>query len=399
MERSKDSEKSQRIISYHWREEAMLKRRLSSLESMKRQVELSFCLDQRILYSRFQTKLRRSAQASARMTSDEELIWRLAEENFPFNTTSTNDTERSISQLTGIANSHRFGSSGQRASTVPAGDRSRSACRPPRTILSRNAKCKPPQQEGGTPLDKTRSQSSQPSFRRVALPPSQHLGASALPPQKRAVKPRPITAAVAFQGSKELPVRPQPTVEEVGESAGEAVKDKLQTPAAKTLFEPPSKRLQDPSPKPKPLDDPVAPIPGREEAEEDQGEEEPSGATGGPDLAVRVSRFVENVKNMKHQGCITTDYYAHKLTESLSSRKEVLRVTEEPDRWSLVGSEKASRSITIQALDTARPAEEPPAELLILESYSALLTRENREERNWMDNNPYGSAGPSSAPR
>ncbi|CAM9609299.1 unnamed protein product [Lampetra planeri] len=61
------AQKAQKVQSANWKEEMTLKKRLDTLESLRRQVVSSITLEQRATYNRFRVKLQRSELASARL--------------------------------------------------------------------------------------------------------------------------------------------------------------------------------------------------------------------------------------------------------------------------------------------------------------------------------------------
>eukprot|EP00061_Rhincodon_typus_P003444 g20089.t1 len=65
------------ILSMNWKEEMLLQKRLSLLDSLKRQVADFYSLDQRVAYRRFRGKLWRSELAHARLMGRKELVERL----------------------------------------------------------------------------------------------------------------------------------------------------------------------------------------------------------------------------------------------------------------------------------------------------------------------------------
>nr|XP_015219627.1 PREDICTED: uncharacterized protein LOC107079506 [Lepisosteus oculatus]XP_015219628.1 PREDICTED: uncharacterized protein LOC107079506 [Lepisosteus oculatus] len=115
------------------------------------------------------------------------------------------------------------------------------------------------------------------------------------------------------------------------------------------------------------------------------------------DFGDKMTLFVDRVKGLKQQQCTAlSDYYSERLQESLNSSKQKIRdvalqsaMEEEHGKWLLVGKEMDSRSITVKPLEWDFSQKDVSAEVLFLDSYSAVITKENREDRNWIDNNPH----------
>ncbi|XP_078078537.1 uncharacterized protein LOC144499850 [Mustelus asterias] len=95
--RPREMERLKLILSMNWKEVLLLQQRLDLLDSLKRQVADSYTLDQRVLYNRFRTKLRRSELTHARLMGRRELAEQLKVNSFStFNTTLSDGSEAAV---------------------------------------------------------------------------------------------------------------------------------------------------------------------------------------------------------------------------------------------------------------------------------------------------------------
>lgn len=82
-------EKYYSILSFNWKEENLLKKKLSFLESMKKHEANAWLMEQKAFYKRCYSKLQRSELAHARLLGNRELVKQLTSKSVFFNYSST----------------------------------------------------------------------------------------------------------------------------------------------------------------------------------------------------------------------------------------------------------------------------------------------------------------------
>jgi len=84
-----ETEKSYSILSFNWKEENLLKKKLSFLESMKKCEANAWLMEQKAFYKQCHLKLQKSELAHARLLGNKDLVKRLTSKNLLSNYTST----------------------------------------------------------------------------------------------------------------------------------------------------------------------------------------------------------------------------------------------------------------------------------------------------------------------
>ncbi|XP_032698981.1 uncharacterized protein LOC116858339 [Lontra canadensis] len=84
-----ETEKSYSILSFNWKEENLLKKKLNFLESMKKYEANAWLMEQKAFYKQCHLKLRRSELAHARLLGNKDLVKHLTSKSLLSNYTST----------------------------------------------------------------------------------------------------------------------------------------------------------------------------------------------------------------------------------------------------------------------------------------------------------------------
>lgn len=84
-----ETEKSYSILSFNWKEENLLKKKLSFLDSMKKYEANAWLMEQKAFYKRCHSKLQKSELAHARLIGNKDLVNRLTSKNMLSNYTTT----------------------------------------------------------------------------------------------------------------------------------------------------------------------------------------------------------------------------------------------------------------------------------------------------------------------
>ncbi|CAM9710998.1 unnamed protein product [Rangifer tarandus platyrhynchus] len=84
-----ETEKTYSILSFNWKEENLLKKKLSFLDSMKKYEANAWLMEQKAFYKRCHSKLRKSELAHARLLGNKDLVKRLTSKNMLSNYTTT----------------------------------------------------------------------------------------------------------------------------------------------------------------------------------------------------------------------------------------------------------------------------------------------------------------------
>nr|XP_014699892.2 uncharacterized protein LOC106833243 [Equus asinus] len=93
--------KSYSILSFNWKEENLLKKKLSFLESMKKYEANARLMEQKAFYKRCHSKLQRSELAHARLLGNKDLVKRLTSKNMlsSYTTTFVDDSEAAVKAI------------------------------------------------------------------------------------------------------------------------------------------------------------------------------------------------------------------------------------------------------------------------------------------------------------
>jgi hypothetical protein len=96
-----ETEKSSSILSFNWKEEKLLKKKLSFLESMKKYEANAWLMEQKAFYKRCYAKFQRSELTLARLLGDKELVKQITSKNmFPnYSTTLVDETEAAVKAI------------------------------------------------------------------------------------------------------------------------------------------------------------------------------------------------------------------------------------------------------------------------------------------------------------
>ena len=84
-----ETEKTYSILSFNWKEENLLKKKLSFLDSMKKYEANAWLVEQKAFYKRCHSKLRKSELEHARLLGNKDLVKRLTSKNMLSNYTTT----------------------------------------------------------------------------------------------------------------------------------------------------------------------------------------------------------------------------------------------------------------------------------------------------------------------
>lgn len=95
------TEKSYSILSFNWKEENLLKKKLNFLESMKKYEASAWLMEQKAFYKRCYLKFQRSELAHARLLGHKELVkWLTSKGSFStYSTTLVDDSEAAVKTI------------------------------------------------------------------------------------------------------------------------------------------------------------------------------------------------------------------------------------------------------------------------------------------------------------
>ncbi|GCC27772.1 hypothetical protein chiPu_0006198 [Chiloscyllium punctatum] len=320
---TREVEQFKRILSMNWREEQLLQKRLSLLDSLKRQAVDSYSLDQRVLYRRFRNKLWRSELAHARLMGRRELLEQLRRLSGQsgFHTTVSDGSQAAVRGiLQGLARS-------QAAAGSPS----------------------PPPGGGSMPGGAARGSSCCRKGRHPAVRP--HTSAAAPDPEVAPPAWRPYTAART--SSQSVPRQKA--------SRGERLS--ALTPAGSWTGQTPDseperrKSSNNQSAAPTPRESPLHIFLKLGEGEEKcHLLELHANLSGILQLEEKVKCFLQEIPSLLHQHSPTAgDYYSKRLRAAgaQSSKKLQLRpdLDLEPIPWHFAGKELHHRSMTFKKLD------------------------------------------------
>ena len=96
-----ETEKAYSILSFNWKEENMLKKKLSFLDSMKKYEANAWLMEQKAFYKKCHSKLQRSELAHAQLLGNKDLVKRLTSRNKLSNYTTTlvDDSEAAVKAI------------------------------------------------------------------------------------------------------------------------------------------------------------------------------------------------------------------------------------------------------------------------------------------------------------
>lgn len=360
----REAEKSPLTISFNAKEECLLKKKILSLDAMQRQAADSLTLDQKILYNQFTLKLRRSELSHARLIGNTEIIKHLTRAMFSsLNTTLNDGAEEAVRT---IVQSGKL----PRAASAP--------CRPTSRMSDRERSHK-----SNAMFRSSMQQSKEvdfPTKKRGCSAPKRFYSAPARRQVQFLDKQNSSLALSTYPGSlaqkqervfKHLPSTETSNTNEHGwpESNTNFMKkrpkstsflmDKVGTQLTGSLVTPNK-------------------VTGYSEDHFDS----------------KVKVFLEKVKSMQQLDSTLRDYYSQRLLDGPGKREMfALRSIDEEERhhWLPVGEEPRHRSVTIKKLDTNFTKRDVPLDMLFMEQYNAVVTKENYLVRNWLNNNPYSS--------
>ncbi|CAI5772134.1 Hypothetical predicted protein [Podarcis lilfordi] len=403
----KDGEKLQLALFCNAKEEILLNRKLRILESMKKQAETSFTLDQRILYNRFSLKLRRSEAAHAKLHGNRDLAKQLSQSLFPnLHTVVTDGSKKAVRVILQNEEASRTVSAPCRIQThlAAVSVAKNQSCQ---DLQGKEAEIKDPQSYLGA----IKEIDAQRGYRRKDVSAAKKV--SICKRQTDLSEPigilgykRPFTAYpqkhdrlsdvnYRYQGILErtysqlqhpqaeatdpnMSLCPEGLVnkglkegflEQKKSSKGE--RNKKWRPNSRNLF-----LGLDNTPQ------------GRYSSMGNHVMVDNHGSFNN-----KVKLFVQKIAALKKEADSTLqDYYSERLVENLGSqvKQDFLWDTQqEQAKWNPVGPETNHRSITIKNLDRDFMRKESPLEILIWEYYNEIITKENLIERKWLNNNPY----------
>lgn len=350
----KEAEKSHLTISFNAKEESLLKKKILSLNAMQRQTSDSLTLNQKILYNQFALKLRRSELSYARLVGNTETIKNLTHALFSsLNTTLNDGAEEAVRTII---------QSGKppRAASAP--------CRPTSYMSDRERSHRVNVMFGSSmhqskEMDFTTNKSGYNAPKRFhSAPPRRQVQFLDEQKSKDRQRQHSVFKHLSISGTKETRwlgsntnstrKRPKSTSFLI-DKVGSQVQGSLVTPDSVTT------------------------------CTEDHSDS-------------KVKVFLEKVKSMQQPDSTLRDYYSLRMLDR-SGRKEMFALTDIDEEahhhhWLPVGEEPHHRSVTMKKLDMDFTKKDIPLDMLFMEQYNLVLTKENYLVRNWLDNNPYCSA-------
>ncbi|OCT95323.1 hypothetical protein XELAEV_18013010mg [Xenopus laevis] len=337
----REAEKSSLIISFNSKEECLLKKKMLSLEAMKKQAMESMSLDQKVLYNRFLLKLRRSELAHARLVGNKELIRNLTHSMFSnFNTTLNDGTEEGVRAM--LKSSKPL-----RAASAP--------CRPLSAWSNKSkntADISYGMKRGTSPLDFTSFHSNRKSDKSAARLKSAPVGQT--PGDKQAQHHVLETFNSLSMNRKEEPVVIRQSQDRDRPTNG------IRWPESnfQILRRPKTTGIS---------------------------------FSKNTDFDKQFKLFIERVKSMQQEESVLRDYYSDRLLDGAGKKETILLPKDEEERrqWLPVGEESHHRSVTLKKLDRNFSHKDVPQDILYMEQYNLVLTQENFTVRNWRNNDPY----------
>ncbi|KAJ1118735.1 hypothetical protein NDU88_006922 [Pleurodeles waltl] len=368
----REAEKSNLILSFNSKEERLLAKQLLSLETLKRQAADSRALEQKVVYSHFQLRLRRSELAHARLLEDRELARKLASLIYRSGAASHEDTQGAMRRLL---------QPGQRSREASAPCRLRGASVPTKECEDEQAIQNP---EAGI------KQEAKAHFRKPEDIPGLEGGKLV---RFGVAEPHVLTLGLERNLAKTGGLRPHTTAGTVNKkkSGSAAARRSASAIPMSTPLHPASSSKRE------------APIGLRpssralflntEDARQVQTRslvEAQASSTREADFDGRVKRLVDLVKGMQQQkSAQLRDYYSSRLLTAAGPDLKEDNCVQDQQRWLPLGQEPNHRSITIRKLDTNFTRRDIPQDILLMESYNRVLTEENWAVRRWPTNDPY----------
>ncbi|XP_077155799.1 uncharacterized protein LOC143818343 [Ranitomeya variabilis] len=350
----KEAEKSPLTISFNSKEESLLKKKIFSLDLMKKQTADSLTLDQKLLYNHFTLKLRRSELAHARLMGNTELMKHLAHTMFSsFNTTVNDDAEKAVRAI------------------LQNGKPSRAVSAPYRlnSSMSENGKICRTDTNRSHNIRELSGRKNYPNFtQRFRSAPTRRQSQSCQGQvtffERNTFLPKNLAVQAQHLGSSGVK---NITVKEVLKSRAEKQK-------ADMKISPNNGNLVRKRPKSTSflLDNGGIQMQSSSNNKEEVTEEV---------FLSKVKTFIEKVKCLQQNDPTLKDYYSQRMLDG-KRKKEIKSFTwkddeREDSQWLPTGEELHHRSVTLKKLDTNFTRTEVPTDILFMEQYNLVLSKEN----------------------
>lgn len=363
----REAEKSPLTISFNSKEENLLKKKILSLDLMKKQAADSLTLDQKLLYNHFTLKLRRSELAHARLMGNTELMNHLAHTMFSsFNTTVNDGTEKAVRAL--LQNGKP-----PRAASAP--------CRP-NSWMSEKDKVYRTDVKHGHNIRKFSARKNYPN-----IPQRFYSAPARRQPLNRQAQVKFFEVSDSVPKNLDLAVQPQhlgydkenTKVTEFLKSRAEKQETEMKFPQSLERKRPKSTSFL--------LDNGGIKLQGSSTTTGNITDDTKEMCSG------KVKTFIEKVKSLQQNDSTLKDYYSQRMLDG-TRRKEIFSLTcnddkREQNQWLPTGEELHHRSVTMKKLDKSFTRKDIPTDILFMEQYNLVLTEENYSVRNWINNNPY----------
>ncbi|CAH2223371.1 Hypothetical predicted protein [Pelobates cultripes] len=384
----REAEKSPMTISFNAKEESLLKKKILALESMKKQAADSLSLDQKVLYNRFTLKLRRSELAHARLVGNKAMIKHLT--NLNFNTILDAESGKELRNI--LKNGKPL-----RAASAP--------CRPLSMMSFKSDKdmryVKDGQVTNRELLDfghfKTNRKSHRPHHRFYSAPgirqtgqkqvqihdfredECEHTNLIMTAPPHLQTNPTTTNEAILSDGESYTETLKIKEVPETFSITVDKAKHEMHGPENSSRVRKRSKSTTFHS------------VGDRDKL--DLSLESKLKITSDKDMDSKnkVKLFVEKIQSLQQQDSTLKDYYSQRMLAG-AKKKDISTLSDEVEeqrQWMPSGEERQQRSMTIKKLDRNFTRKDIPIDILFMEQYNSLLTKENFTVRRWFNNNPY----------
>ncbi|KAE8625630.1 hypothetical protein XENTR_v10006343 [Xenopus tropicalis] len=366
----REAEKSSLVISFNSKEECLLKKKMLSLEAMKKQAMESMCLDQKVLYNRFILKLRRSELAHARLVGNKEMIRSLTQSMFSnYNTTLNDGTEEAMRAMLRTSKPIR-------AASAP--------CRPMSGWSNKSkytADISHGMRTGTSALDFRSLNSNRKSLISAARLKSAPLAQAA---RDKHVKYHALETLNSLSINQKCQ-NVKEGAEVIHRSQDMAAMNRDRHTNGISWPENNSQLLR--RPKTAGISSDTAELESEGHLLQTRGHSFPKSM----DFDRQFKLFIEKVKSMQQEDSVLRDYYSDRLLDGAGKRETVLLPKDEEERrqWLPVGEESHHRSVTLKQLDRNFSKTDVPQDILYMEQYNLVLTKENFTVRNWHNNDPY----------
>ncbi|MEE6470508.1 hypothetical protein FKM82_008990 [Ascaphus truei] len=394
----RETEKSPLTVSFNCKEESLLQKKIIMLDSLKKQAADLRTLDQKVLYNRFIMKLRRSEMAHARLIGNKDLIKHLAHS---FNATLNDRSEEAVRAIVKHGKPLRVASAPWSRSCMSDTNKSCRGNISLRKIMDENIS-----ETESTDFIVFKTEKKSPNaFPRFYSAPGARQGVKKLvqfhnyrvdEPKKNnlfAVHSISQTTFLAKNHESQNAGRPRAEILKCKHSPdtvatitkNQLAKEVKLSEHGQCLRSESNTTLVGTRPKTSPFldtggiksDNPslakdTIPIPK-------------------DDFESRVKLFIDKVNSMQHNSSLR-DYYSDRLLDGPGKKETASLRDEEQREWSLVGQEPYHRSVTIKELDRNFTRNDIPVDILFMEQYNLVLTKENFTVRNWKNNNPHVTA-------